>query len=61
MAQLVLTHFQAAAIFAFFTSLVFAVITKNTTRDRLIYFAWCFAAFLGVVVALGWLMHFAHG
>ena len=49
-----LTHLQAATIFAFFTSVVFAVISKNTTRERLIYGAWCFAAFLGVVFVLGW-------
>jgi hypothetical protein len=59
--QLQLSHFEAAALFAFFTSVVFAVTTKNTRRERLIYFGWCFAAFLAVVLALGWLMHFAHG
>ncbi len=56
-----LTHLQAATIFAFFTSVVFAVISKNTIRERLIYGAWCFAAFLGVVFGLGWLMRFGHG
>lgn len=56
-----LTHLQAAAIFAFFTSVVFAVISKNTIRERLTYGAWCFAAFLGVVFVLGWLMRFGHG
>lgn len=56
-----LSHFQAAALFAFFTSVVFAVTTKNTVRERVTYCAGCFAAFLGVLIALGWLMHFAHG
>jgi hypothetical protein len=59
--MLELTHFQAAAIFAFFTSIVFAIITKDSVRDRVVYGAWCFAAFLGVVVGLGWLMKLAHG
>lgn len=59
--MLELTHFQAAAIFAFFTSIVFAITTKNTNRDRLIYGAWVFAAFLGVVLGLGWLMKLGHG
>ncbi len=56
-----LTHFQAAALFALFTSVVFAITTKNTMRDRLIYGGWCFAAFLGVVIGLGWIMKLAHG
>ena len=59
--MLELTHFQAAAIFALCTSVVFAVTTKNTNRERLIYGAWCFAAFLGVVLVLGWLMKLGHG
>ncbi len=59
--MLVLTHFQAAAIFALCTSVVFAITTKNTTRERVTYGAWCFAAFLGVVLALGWVMKLGHG
>jgi hypothetical protein len=55
-----ISHFQAAALFALFTSIVFAITTKDSTRERLIYFGWCFVAFLGVVIGLGWLMHFAH-
>ena len=56
-----LIHFQAAALFALCTSIVFAITTKNTNRERLIYGAWCFAAFLGVVLGLGWLMKLGHG
>jgi len=59
--QLQFSHFQAASLFAFFTSVVFAITTKDTARERVIYGAWCFAAFLGVVIGLGWLMRFAHG
>ncbi len=59
--MMVLTHIEAAAIFALCTSVVFAVTTKNTNRERVIYGAWCFAAFLGVVLGLGWLMKFGHG
>jgi len=61
MIKLDLTHFQAASVFAFFTSVVFAITTKNTTRERVIYGAKCFAAFLGVLFALGWLMKLGHG
>ena len=59
--MLKLSHFQAATIFALFTSIVFAVVTKNTTRERLTYGAWCFAAFLAVLFVLAWLMKLGHG
>ncbi len=59
--MLEMNHFEAAAIFALFTSIVFAIITKDKMRDRLVYFGWCFVAFLGVVIGLGWLMKLAHG
>lgn len=55
-----LTHFEAAVIFALFTSIVFAITSKNTDRERLIYGAWVFLAFLAVIVGVGWIMHLAH-
>ncbi len=58
--ELKLTHFEAAALFALFTSVVFAITTKNTDRERLIYGAWVFLAFIGVIFGAGWLMHLAH-
>lgn len=54
---LVLTHFQALCVFAFFTSLVFAFLTKSRLRERARYFLWSFLAFLLVALALGWLMY----
>ncbi len=60
MSQLQLSHFQAAALFALLTSIVFAVTSKNTLRDRVVYTSWAFGAFLGVLIALGWLMRLAH-
>ena len=59
--MLELTHMQAAAIFAFFTSVVFAITTKDGNRERLLYGAYCFVAFLAVVVGLGWIMKLGHG
>ena len=55
-----LTHFEAAVLFALFTSIVFAITTKNTDRERLIYGAWVFLAFVGVIFGAGWVMHLAH-
>lgn len=54
-----LSHFSAAVLFALFTSIVFAITTKNTDRDRLIYGAWVFLAFLAVIFGAGWLMRLA--
>ena len=53
---LVLTHFQVMALFAFFTSLVFAFLTKQRLSERARYLLWSFLAFLLGGIALGWLM-----
>ncbi len=55
-----LTHFEAAIVFSLCTSIVFAVISRNTGRERLKYGAWTFLAFLGTIVAGGWLMSLAY-
>ncbi len=53
-----LTHFPALVIFAFLVSVVFGLLSKDTPRDRVIYGAKVFGAFVGVALALGWLMYF---
>jgi hypothetical protein len=53
---LVLTHFQAMTLYAFFVSLVFTFLSKNTWRDRAQYFLQTFGLFLLVGLGLGWLM-----
>ncbi len=45
-------------LFAFFVSVVFGTLSKDTLRDRFIYGAKVFAAFVGVALAIGWLMYF---
>ncbi|HLY62507.1 MAG TPA: hypothetical protein VKV95_17335 [Terriglobia bacterium] len=54
---MVISHFPALLLFAFLTSVVFGVVTKNTPRDRVIYGARVFGAFVGVAVLLGWIMY----
>ena len=51
-----LTHFSAAVVFAFFTSIVFGITHRDTTREMLRYGAYCFVMFLGGAVAAGWVM-----
>jgi len=53
-----LTHFPALVIYSLLTSVVFGVLSKDTPRDRLIYGAKVFAAFIGTAIVRGWLMYF---
>ena len=53
-----LTHFPALVIFSVLVSVVFGVLAKETPRERFVYGAKVFGAFVGIAVALGWLMYF---
>jgi hypothetical protein len=53
---MVIPHFTAVAIFAFCVSIVFALTTKETLRERLRYGVFVFVTFLVVSLGLGWLM-----
>jgi hypothetical protein len=53
-----LSHFPAMVLFSFLVSVVFGALSKDTPRARFIYGAKVFAGFLGVALALGWLMYF---
>ena len=46
-----LNHFSAAAVFALFASIVFGITHRDTTRDMVRYGLYCFAMFLGGVIA----------
>jgi putative Mn2+ efflux pump MntP len=50
-------HFPALVMFSFLVSVVFGLLSKNTPRDRLIYGAKVFGAFVGIAVLLGWIMY----
>lgn len=55
------SHFTAAVIFAFFSSIVFAITQRNTPREMVRFGAYCFGVFviLGLFVA-GWVMWLIH-
>ncbi|HZO99550.1 MAG TPA: hypothetical protein VFD30_04585 [Terriglobia bacterium] len=55
---MVITHFPALVLFSFLVSVVFGTLSKDTLRERCLYGAKVFAAFVGVALALGWLMYF---
>jgi len=52
MPKMNLSHFEAAFLFALFTSVVLGVVTKRNDRDRLHYGVYTFAC---------WLMYLGHG
>ena len=51
------SHILLLAIFAFFVSLIFAVIAKDEVRDQLRFGGMMFGGFLASAVVLGWLMY----
>ena len=51
------SHLLLMAIFAFFVSLVFAVIAKDEAKDQLRFGGMMFGGFLASAVVLGWLMY----
>ncbi len=51
------SHFVLLAIFAFFVSLVFAVIAKDEPRGQLRFGGLMFGGFIASAVVLGWLMY----
>lgn len=51
------SHFALLALFAFFVSLVFAVIAKDDAREQLRFGGLMFAGFLVSAYVLGWLMY----
>jgi hypothetical protein len=56
-----LSHFEAALLFSLLTSIVLAVVTKSSDRERIRYGLYCFGWFVVALFGLGWLMHFGHG
>jgi hypothetical protein len=51
------SHLLLLALFAFFVSLVFAVIAKDDARDQIRFGGMMFAGFLASAIVLGWLMY----
>lgn len=54
--KMALSHFTAMLIFSLLVSVVFGVLSKDTLRERLIYGAKMFGAFVGIALVLGWIM-----
>ncbi len=52
-----ISHFTAMLLFSFFVSVVFGLLSKDTPRERVIYGAKVFGAFIGIALLLGWIMY----
>lgn len=52
------SHLALMAVFAALTSIVFAVIARETLRDQLRAGLRLFAAFMAAAFVMGWLMYF---
>jgi hypothetical protein len=50
------SHLLLLATFAFFVSLVFAVLTKDAPREQLRFGGLLFTGFVVAALVLGWLM-----
>lgn len=50
------SHFGLMVLFAFFVSLVFAVIAKDQPADQVKAGAKMFGSFLAAAIVLGWVM-----
>jgi hypothetical protein len=50
-------HFFLLALFAFFVSLVFALLTKDSPREQVRFGGMLFAGFILSAFVLGWLMY----
>jgi hypothetical protein len=51
------SHLVLLTLFAFFVSLVFAVIAKDEAVEQLRFGGMMFAGFLASAIVLGWLMY----
>ena len=50
------SHLLLLVLFAFFVSLVFAVLSKDTGREQARFGGLVFAGFIVAAIVLGWLM-----
>jgi hypothetical protein len=61
MPKMALSHFEAALVFALFTSVVLGITTKKTDRERIRYGLYCFGYFIVALFGIAWAMKLGHG
>ena len=50
------SHFGLLLLFAFFVSVIFATITKDTPKEQVTLGAKMFATFVAAAIGLGWVL-----
>jgi hypothetical protein len=53
-----MTHFLWMSLFAALASIVFAVVSKGSNRQRLMYGLKVFGEFMVIAFILGWVLYF---
>lgn len=53
-----MTHLLVMMLFAATVALVFGVVAKDDSRERVLYGLKVFAEFMGIGLALAWLLYF---
>lgn len=56
--MLVLSHFSAVLLFATFASVVFGITQRTNPIAMVKYGLYCWAMFVGIVIAASWVMWF---
>ncbi len=51
------SHFGLMVVFALFTSVVFAVLMRDDTREQLRFGARLLGGFIGAAIVLSWLLY----
>ena len=59
--EMFFSHFTTALFFALIISVVFAVTSKDTDRERVLYGLWVFGLFLAISLGAAWLMYWIRG
>jgi hypothetical protein len=52
------SHFTAALVFSVCASIVFGITQREEPHAMVRYGLYCFAWFVGGIIAAGWVMHF---
>jgi hypothetical protein len=56
--MLAVSHFSAVLLFATFASVVFGITQRTSPKAMIKYGLYCWAMFVGIVIAASWLMWF---
>jgi hypothetical protein len=53
----VTSHLGLMIVFSLFVSIVFAVLTRDSPKEQIVFGARLFGGFIGVGILIGWLLY----